>query len=253
VGPLPVLAALAVGGSLGLVGAGGSVLAVPILVGLGVPAKSAIAEGLAVVALIAAAGALVAWQRGGVVGAAVLRFAPAVVVGSALGAQAARFAPARLQLGLFALAALAAAWRMGRGCPWCDAETPPSQAAWPQLAAAGFAVGLLTGFVGVGGGFLIVPALVLLAGVPMRLATGSSLVVVAIAAAVAFVGHAAQLAGTPGAPDPDRIALLGGLGAVGAIAGERAGRHLRPDRLRRLFAALLVGVAAWLVLTAVRA
>lgn len=251
-GPLPILAALAVGGSLGLVGAGGSVLAMPILLGLGVPAKLAIAEGLAVVAVIALAGGLAAWRRGGVVGNAVLRFAPAVIVGSAAGSLAGRVAPASLQLAIFAGAAMLAAWRMVRGCPWCDDETLAERAPWPRVVAAGFGVGLLTGFVGVGGGFLVVPALVLLVGVPMRRAAGSSLIVVALAAAVGFVAHAWALAGTSGAPDAARIALLGGFGAVGALGGERIGRGMRPESLRQMFSLLLVAVAIWLLVTAVR-
>lgn len=246
-----VLAALAIGLTLGLVGAGGSVLTMPLLLGLGVPPKTAIAEGLAVVAVVALLGALAASRHGGVLGSAARRFAPAVLVGTVVGTTLAARVPAELQLAVFALAALAAAWRMARGCPWCDDETPPQQAPVWRLTAAGLGVGLLTGLVGVGGGFLIVPAMVLLAGVPMRLATGTSLAVVATSASIGFAGHwlALERLGMP--PLPERVALISGIAAVGVFAGGWLGTGMRPAHLRRGFAVLLVLVAIWLLLRVV--
>jgi uncharacterized membrane protein YfcA len=109
--------------------------------------------------------------------------------------------------------------------------------AW-VLAGQGVLVGLLTGIAGVGGGFAIVPALVLLAGLPMALASGTSLLLIAINALVAFsaLGH------WPGSSLPLMLPLLLG-GAVGAVVGQRLAPYLSDRRLRQGFAALLLGSA----------
>jgi uncharacterized membrane protein YfcA len=107
---------------------------------------------------------------------------------------------------------------------------------------AGFAIGLLIGLLGVGGGFLLVPAMVYIAGLPMREAVGTSLLVSAINSAAAFAGHAAQ----------QRLAWRAALVLLGcAVAGMTAGVGLShrtaPARLRRYFAGLLFALAGYLV------
>jgi uncharacterized membrane protein YfcA len=99
-------------------------------------------------------------------------------------------------------------------------------------------VGLLTGIAGVGGGFALVPALVLLAGLPMHLATGTSLVLITTNSLVALgaLGH------WPAASLPLLLPLLAG-GLLGAIAGQRLAPHVSDHHLRQGFAALLIGSA----------
>jgi uncharacterized membrane protein YfcA len=110
------------------------------------------------------------------------------------------------------------------------------------LLAAGLAVGTLTGFVGIGGGFLIVPALVLLAGLPMKQAVGTSLVVIAMNSAAGFAGHAGTVA------IPWRFLLGFTLFAVlGILAGTRLVRHVPERALKRGFAIFLLAVAALLL------
>ncbi|MCP9797751.1 sulfite exporter TauE/SafE family protein, partial [Cyanobium sp. Lug-B] len=106
------------------------------------------------------------------------------------------------------------------------------------LAGQGVLVGLLTGIAGVGGGFAIVPALVLLAGLPMPLASGTSLVLIATNSLVALgaLGH------WPAAGLPLLGPLIGG-GLVGAVGGQALAPHLSDRHLRQGFAALLVGSA----------
>lgn len=106
------------------------------------------------------------------------------------------------------------------------------------LAGQGVLVGLLTGIAGVGGGFAIVPALVLLAGLPMQLASGTSLMLISLNSLVAF----AALGLWPAAHLPLMLPLIGG-GAIGAIIGQRLAPHLPELRLRQGFSALLIGSA----------
>jgi uncharacterized membrane protein YfcA len=106
------------------------------------------------------------------------------------------------------------------------------------LASQGVLVGLLTGVAGVGGGFAIVPALVLLAGLPMQLASGTSLLLITTNSLVAL----AALGHWPTAQLPLLFPLVGG-GFLGAVVGQRLAPHLPEVRLRQGFSALLIGSA----------
>jgi uncharacterized membrane protein YfcA len=110
------------------------------------------------------------------------------------------------------------------------------------IAALGFVVGVMTGFFGVGGGFLIVPVLVLLLGVSLRTAIGTSLLVIAITALAGLAGH---LVG--GEIDWPITLAFGGAGMIGAWVGVRSGRRMSSERLQRLFAVMLLGLAAFLL------
>jgi hypothetical protein len=145
---------------------------------------------------------------------------------------------------VFAAAALLASWLLTRprGGSGAEASAPaPSQPSRRHdllLAGQGVLVGLLTGIAGVGGGFAIVPALVLLAGLPMQLASGTSLLLIAVNALVAL----AALGHWPASQLSLMLPLLLG-GAVGAVVGQKLAPHLSDLRLRQGFAALLVGSA----------
>ena len=147
-----------------------------------------------------------------------------------------------VELGVFAAAALVASWLLTRTSASNAAPRPVQIGARPgsilPLAIQGVLVGLLTGIAGVGGGFAIVPALVLLAGLPMQLACGTSLLLIVVNALVALValGH------WPQQSLPLMLPLLLG-GAVGAAAGQLLAPRLSDRRLRQGFAALLVGSA----------
>jgi uncharacterized membrane protein YfcA len=143
-----------------------------------------------------------------------------------------------VQLGLFAAAALLAAWLLSRGQAVTAAAERSGSGSTLALAIQGLLVGLLTGIAGVGGGFAIVPALVLLAGLPMPLASGTSLLLIAVNSLVAL----AALGHWPAASLPLMLPLVGG-GVVGAVVGQRLAPHLPDRQLRRGFAALLIGSA----------
>ncbi|MBM5802344.1 MAG: sulfite exporter TauE/SafE family protein, partial [Cyanobacteria bacterium K_DeepCast_35m_m2_023] len=156
------------------------------------------------------------------------------------------------QLAVFAAAAVVAAWLLlnrnsaspGTALP-LTRVLQPARSPWP-LAAQGLVVGLLTGIAGVGGGFAIVPALVLIAGLPMALASGTSLVLIALNGVVALVATGVW----PAAQLPLMLPLLGG-GLLGALFGQRLAPRLKEQHLRRGFAALLLGSALFTALEAV--
>lgn len=181
------MGAVAVGLSLGLLGSGGAILTVPILVYLvGHDEKSAIAESLAIVGAIATVGvARSALQRRVDFASAALLALPGIL-GAAAGAHAAQFIPGAVQLVLLAVLMLTAAVLMfksrSRSAATPD-DSPPAHAARGPLwiiAVQGLGLGFATGLVGVGGGFLIVPVLVLLRRLPMPLAIGTSLAIIAV-------------------------------------------------------------------------
>lgn len=183
-----LLAAL-IGVSLGLLGGGGSILVVPVFVYvLGFGAKEAIAMSLAVVGLTSLFGAYGHWRAGNVDLRVALIFGAVAMAGTYLGARVAVFFSGAAQLILFAGAMIAAAVFMFRdrtpGAEDVDGEAIYSNTSKRMslklIVPEGLAVGVLTGLVGVGGGFLIVPALVLLGKVPMKVAVGTSLLVIAM-------------------------------------------------------------------------
>jgi uncharacterized membrane protein YfcA len=147
-----------------------------------------------------------------------------------------------VELGVFAAAALVASWLLTRRSASHAVPTLIPIGARPgsilPLAIQGVLVGLLTGIAGVGGGFAIVPALVLLAGLPMQLACGTSLLLIVVNALVAL----AALGHWPQQSLPLMLPLLLG-GAVGAAVGQHLAPHLSDRRLRQAFAALLIGSA----------
>lgn len=234
--------ALLIGVSLGLLGGGGSVLTVPIFhYVLGYEVKPSIAMSLAVVGVTSAAGALGRLRSGELNGRAVLTFAPVAMLGTFLGARLALLVPSTAQLVLFAVVMLAASVFMWRGR---SADAAPTAKPHPVLVALiGGAVGILTGLVGVGGGFLIVPALVLLLGVPVKEAVGTSLGVIALNSASGFAGYWGRV-------DIDLriMAAFSSIAIVGVFIGTRLGRQVSPAGLRKGFAVLLVVVGLAILL-----
>ncbi|HUZ83326.1 MAG TPA: sulfite exporter TauE/SafE family protein [Gaiellales bacterium] len=247
---LAVAFGLAIGLSLGLVGGGGSILAVPVLVYvLGEPVAQATTASLVIVGATALAGGVAHHHAG----RTRLRVAALFGLGGAVGAVAGtalqRLAsPGSILLG-FALLMLLAAWGMVRGLPLGARSAPDGRPETLRRAVpAGVAVGILTGFFGVGGGFVIVPALVLVLGMEMPLAVGTSLLVISLTSGAALLAH---LHG--GAVDwPTAIAFTAG-GVAGALAGSRLVRGTSSARLTQTFAAVTTLVAIFLIVKNVHA
>jgi len=237
---LAVLGALAIGLSLGLLGSGGSILTVPVLhYLLHQPEQVAIAGSLLVVGLIAsvacvpfAMAKLVDWRN-------VLRFGLPGMAGAWVGASLARWLPGTLQLALFAVVMLVAAWRMLRAGPLTADPAEPHPAA---IVAGGTAVGVLSGLVGVGGGFLIVPALVLLAAVPMSRAVGTSLAVIAMNSFTGFGKYLLVLDAKGVALDWRVLLVIAAIGIAGSMIGSRLSRRLPQATLRKIFGVFLIAM-----------
>jgi uncharacterized protein len=236
-----------IGVLLGLLGGGGSILAVPALVyGAGLPLASAVPASLLVVGISSGAAVLprvragrVRWRIAAVFGGA---GAAAAFGGAALN----RLLPDQaVLLGFAALMAvagrrmLAERSRSGGVC-----ALPGGGVNWrrcvPRSIGAGALVGVLTGLFGVGGGFLIIPALVVGLGLPMASAVGTSLIIVVVNSVAGFAAHVGD------APlDYRVIAIFAAAAVAGSLAATRLGRHADADRLRRWFAYLVFVVAAF--------
>ncbi|MBI5330449.1 MAG: sulfite exporter TauE/SafE family protein [Betaproteobacteria bacterium] len=262
--PFAILAGLATGIVLGLFGSGGSIIALPALLYLlHVEPKSAIAMSLGVVAVTATVTGLDNWRRGLVDVRVALVFGIFGVAGTFAGARLGLLTPVVIQLGLFALVMYAAAWRMlkptriaapaaggvvstGGGTlalGGCHDFFSPCMG---HIALHGIGVGVLTGLVGVGGGFLIVPALVLLSGIPMKTAVGTSLVIVAAKSYAGFLGYMGGVAIDWG--------VMGSFTAV-TVAGSFLGSHfanrISQAMLKTAFAWFLVVVASYILFKSV--
>jgi uncharacterized membrane protein YfcA len=232
---------LAVGLLLGLVGGGGSILAVPVLVYvLGQPVKAATTESLLIVGTAALVGAAAYARSGRVQIRTGLAFGAAGAAGAIAGTALNRLVSDRALLLAFALLLLAAAAAMLRRRP--DLPEPGGKLSLVRVAPAGLATGVLTGFFGVGGGFVIVPALVLLLGLPITLAVGTSLLVIALTSGAALASHLAS-----GSIDWTIAVAFTGAAIAGALAGRRLGATVSAERLGHLFALLLVAIAVFLV------
>ncbi len=258
---LAILAGLATGTVLGLFGSGGSIIALPALMYLlHIEPKSAIAMSLGVVAVTATVSALDNWHRGLVDLRVAAVFGLFGVAGTFAGARLGLLTPVVMQLGLFALVMYAAAWRMlkpVRVVAPSDADGVVSAGGGTaalggcrdffspcmgHIALHGIGVGVLTGLVGVGGGFLIVPALVLLSGIPMKTAVGTSL---AIVAAKSYAGFAGYMGGVP--IDWTAMGSFTAVTVIGSFIGARFSTRISQDTLKKAFAWFLVVVATYIL------
>ena len=236
-----------IGFLLSVLGAGGSILLLPLLVsGAALPTREAVPLSLLVVMLLALANLGPYVRRGQFAPRPALILGLPALAGSWIGGGwvKAGYVPEPLQLAVFAVAALLASWLLNRRAPSAEASGSVHKSSDEQrhqplaLAIQGVLVGLLTGIAGVGGGFAIVPALVLLAGLPMALASGTSLLLIAVNALVAL----AALGHWPAESLPLMVPLLVG-GALGAVLGQRLAPHLHERQLRQGFSLLLIGSA----------
>ena len=243
--------ALLIGLALGLLGGGGSILTIPVLhYVMGYDVKLAVPMSLVVVGLTSAAGALAHRRQGNVSVRIALTFAPPAILGALLGAELGLRASANLQLTVFKVVMVVAALWMyaGQGALLANRRKPDHEsrhAGIPLglLALVGGLVGILTGFVGVGGGFLYVPTLVLLAGLEMRLAVGTSLVLIVVSCIAGVLRYHGSLSLDWGA-----IALFTAVALVGVSLGTRLVPKVPQAALRKGFAVFLLVMGAFVLL-----
>lgn len=239
---LGIVLSLLIGVSLGFFGGGGSILTVPLLVYVfGLAPKLAIASSLLIVGAASLSGTVQHWRAGNVDLRTGLLFGAAGMAGAYGGGRVASWIDGRLLLLLFAAMMILTATAMWRGRR--ESRVDPSAGRSPaRLVGQGLAVGTFTGLVGAGGGFLIVPALALWAGLPMAMAVGTSLLIIVLNTLAGFAGYLGHVA-----VDYRLIAVVGGSAIAGSFLGSRLARRVDPASLRRAFAGF-VGVMAVFIL-----
>lgn len=270
------LLAILIGISLGLIGGGGSILATPILIYvMQVPTKSAIAMSLVIVGAVSALGIWPHWQQGNVNWRTAAIFAPAAMLGAYGGARIATLpgVSGTVQLIAFALMMVVAGGLMIRDglrglslvssdpAPVLSLSVPTSTVdlsslpvenrpqhrlpipEWIMVPFEGLVVGVLTGFVGIGGGFAIIPALVLLGKRPMKEAIGTSLVIIAFKSVTGFMGYLNHV--------PVDWILMGTFilaASLGTVVGARLTRYIDGKKLQIGFGFFVIAIAIFILI-----
>jgi hypothetical protein len=237
------LLALLIGVSLGLLGGGGSILTVPMLVYvLHVDTKQSIASSLFVVGVTSLVGTIAHARAGRVKWKIGLLVGGAGMIGATLGGQLAALLAGPVLLVLFAAIMLATAGAMMRGRREPSGAVAPRDVPVVKAASIGAAVGVVSGLVGAGGGFLVVPALALVGGLSMGDAVGTSLLVIALQSLAGFARHAAH---TP--LDWTLLGVVTVAAILGSLAGARGASRLSPATMRRAFAWLVLAMALFML------
>lgn len=254
-----ILGAILVGLILGLLGSGGSAIMVPILVYVvGHDAKISIAESMVIVGAISAAGAIPFARSKAVAWRSVVLFGLPAMFGTFIGAWLGGMTSDALQLTVFGIVLLLAAGFMIKNA--FGKTTPEDEGSLTTLshqstlinglliAIEGTVVGALTGFVGVGGGFLIVPALLLLGKLPMRTAIGTSLVIITMKSIVGFAKYQQYLSSHDFSVDWTIIGIFVAIGILGCMLGQNLNARLNQRTLKQVFAVFLVLIGAFVIL-----
>ncbi|MEP6808983.1 MAG: sulfite exporter TauE/SafE family protein [Chthoniobacterales bacterium] len=239
---LALILALAIGVSLGLLGSGGSIITLPVLVyAAKVPAAQAVPMSLAVVGGTTLVGSILNARSGQIHGKAALLFSLTGVLGALGGSQLTHLVRQPVLLLIFAGLMIVVGLLMFR--PRANRGTDAkAECHWVSCTATGLVVGFLTGFIGVGGGFLIVPALLLLARVPLKRAIATSLVVITVTSAAGLIGHLQRTHF-----DWRTAGMFLALAIVGMLAGRKFSRQLETERLRYWFAWFVLAVAVFVI------
>lgn len=232
---LAAILSLLIGITLGLLGGGGSILTLPMLVYvLEMEAKQSIASSLFVVGITSLVGVLgharagrVRWKTG-------MIFGLSGMAGAFAGGRIAAFLPGQVLLFAFGVVMLVTSIGMLRG----RRERGAGELALGKTLGVGFAVGAVSGLVGAGGGFLIVPALNLFGGLPMPEAVATSLFVIALQSFAGLGGHVAHTS-----LDWQVLALVTGAAILGSVAGVRIARRLSAAAMRTAFGWFVLAMA----------
>jgi uncharacterized membrane protein YfcA len=253
--------ALFIGGAVGILGGGGSILTTPLLVYVvGFDAKQAITASLFVVAVTSLFGLIAHAKAGRVRWKTGLIFGAAGMVGAFIGGQIGALLPGAMLLAAFSIMMGVTAVAMIRGRKQVKGHGPHKGLPVFRIILDGLIVGLVTGLVGAGGGFLVVPALALLGGLPMPNAVATSLLVVAMKSFAGFFGYALKFGGdsivsintaTTTLADGGSIwpvtLLVTGMAVIGALIGSRVVGKIHPDKLRKAFGWFVLVMAVFIL------
>lgn len=238
-----LLLSIAIGLSLGLIGGGGSIITVPVLIYvIGVDAHQAIGMSLAVVGITSLIGTSIHRKKGKLNLGVGLLFGASGIPGAYLGARLKYLVPTEILLLLFAgLMILTSVLMILRKQDDQQLEIVQERKLYKAIPT-GLGVGFLTGFLGVGGGFLIVPALVLFGGLAMKDAIGTSLLVIAINCAAGLIGDLSH-----SKFDFHLAFLVTIFAATGTIVGSALSHKVSPAGLRKGFAMFTFAIAVFLI------
>jgi len=253
--------ALFIGAAVGLLGGGGSILTTPLLVYVvGFDAKQAITASLFVVAITSLFGLIAHARAGRVRWKTGLIFGAAGMVGAFLGGQVGALLPGELLLAAFSVMMGVTAVAMIRGRKKVTGHGPHKGLPLFRIIFDGLIVGLVTGLVGAGGGFLVVPALALLGGLPMPNAVATSLLVVAMKSIAGFLGYALTFGGdsfiaintatttlNDGASIWPVTLIVTAMAIIGALVGSRIVGRIHPDKLRKAFGWFVLVMAVFIL------
>ena len=253
--------ALFIGGAVGILGGGGSILTTPLLVYVvGFDAKQAITASLFVVAVTSLFGLIAHAKAGRVRWRTGLIFGAAGMVGAFIGGQVGALLPGALLLAAFSVMMGVTAVAMIRGRKQVKGHGPHTGLPVFRIILDGLIVGLVTGLVGAGGGFLVVPALALLGGLPMPNAVATSLLVVAMKSFAGFFGYALKFGGdsfisvntaTTTLSDGSSIwpvtLIVTAMAVIGAVIGSRVVGKIHPDKLRKAFGWFVLVMAVFIL------
>ncbi|MGF1541054.1 MAG: sulfite exporter TauE/SafE family protein [Pleurocapsa sp.] len=247
--------AVCIGLSLGLIGGGGSILAVPILVYvMGLGAKAAIAMSLVIVGTVSLIGVVPHWLQGNVNLRVAFMFAPPAMLGAYLGARLAGlpFITETIQLICFAIVMVLASFIMIREARQKNKHQDlfkekdnflhEDNHHWLAVVLEGLGVGILTGFVGVGGGFAIIPALVLLGGIPMKEAIGTSLIIITFKSVTGFMGYLGQVD-----LDWNLMISFAIAASIGTLTGAYLTRFIEAKQLQKAFGYFVLAIGVFVL------
>lgn len=237
-----------IGLSLGSLGAGGAILVLPALIyGLAVEPKEAVVAGLLIVGFTSLYSAILHWRWGHVRISTACLFAITGAVGAYQGAWLSQLVSEIVLLVCLAVIMAAAGTMMLRNSSQDEMQSSAStRSLWPSfllVLACGYVVGLMTGFLGIGGGFLIVPALIFFAKIPIKHAVGTSLVVITINCASGYIAH------SPHSVDWNLIIpfLVGSFSV--SIFASRFTHSVKPHTLKKMFAYLILAVSCFILVS----
>ncbi|MEQ8211534.1 MAG: sulfite exporter TauE/SafE family protein [Lacipirellulaceae bacterium] len=249
------IGALVIGLTLGLLGSGGSAITVPVLVYLvGHQPKQSIAESMAIVGIISIVAAIPYAKSSQVDWRSVLYFGLPGMVGTFIGAWLGGLATEPIQLIVFGAVLLAAAYAMLRDPKPRTSATSHSEISTPnpspigKIALEGTTVGIVTGFVGVGGGFLIVPALVIFGNLPIRLAIGTSLVIIGMKGLIGFAKYQHYLMAHDLSVDTQTILIFVLIGVAGSAIGKILNTRMNQKTLKTGFGMFLVAIGCFVII-----
>jgi len=236
--------AVLIGLSLGLMGGGGSILTVPILVYvLDYSAKNSIALSLAIVGVTSLFGSIAHFRNKNINFKVAGVFGPIAMLGTFLGTKISVYLSGSTQLIIFAVVMIIASYFMFKGRKNIEtSEDTEVQFKFATILVVGTFVGILTGIVGVGGGFMIVPALVLLANIEMKQAIGTSLIIISLNSFTGFIGYLGKIT-----VDWTFLVQFSAFATIGIFIGSALVKYISQEKLKKLFAIFLVVMGVFIL------